>query len=345
MHTDDRRSRAPQTREDDRGQRRLDSPQAVAHACHDSRASRARGPGRGVHVGSHEGRPGSGETSPLRRGLEVRSDPERGVACPSAARDGGPGRPRASPWNVGPRAVPLDAAGDLVGRPDSENRTRRSAGEASSDLARCLRACDRDGYPLVGWLDSPGSARGAGSGASRDRRSRRRHRICPRRGPRAHPEARSVSRSAPHTRPDDDGLEGARLVPRPSRSSPLRSQRQCRADRVVGRARGRRLVAAPRRRDRVPAARGRGTRAVQAVEAEAARVRAGSAKAASRLASCRRFSASWRIFNCHPDPQRPTSRPSAGRSPWRSRAAGSGTSPRRSGRASRLASASPRDTP
>ena len=76
----------------------------------------------------------------------------------------------------------------------------------------------------------------------------------------------------PHARPDDHGLEGARLVPRPLRSGSLRLERQRRANGVVERQGRRRLVPAARRGDRVPASRGRRPGRLQTVETEAARV-------------------------------------------------------------------------
>ena len=56
----------------------------------------------------------------------------------------------------------------------------------------------------------------------------------------------TLGRAAPRTRPDDHGLEGARLVPRPARGPALRPQRQRRSDRVVRRPDRRRLGPAPR---------------------------------------------------------------------------------------------------
>ena len=69
-------------------------PSSLAHPRPVDSAESARGARRSIHVGSHEGRPGSLEATPLRHGLEIRGDPERRLACASAARDGGPDRPR-----------------------------------------------------------------------------------------------------------------------------------------------------------------------------------------------------------------------------------------------------------
>ena len=68
---------------------------------------------------------------------------------------------------------------------------------------------------------------------------------------------RAVRGAAADARPDDDGLEGARLVPRPARPDALRLERQRRPDGLVGRPHRRRLEPAPRRRDRARPARGR----------------------------------------------------------------------------------------
>ena len=84
-----------------------------------------------------------------------------------------------------------------------------------------------------------------------------------------------------------------------------------------------------------------GREAVQAVEAEAARVATwlGDVRfSPGFLPPFQRALALRRARHASPQHQ---PRPWGGRSPWRSRAAGSATSPRRSGRASRLASASP----
>ena len=70
------------------------------------------------------------------------------------------------------------------------------------------------------------------------------------------PRARAVRGVAADTRPDHDGLEGARLVPRRARRDPVRLERQRRPDGLVGRTRRRRLEPAARRRDRARAARG-----------------------------------------------------------------------------------------
>ncbi len=68
---------------------------------------------------------------------------------------------------------------------------------------------------------------------------------------------RALGGPAAGARPDGDGLEGARLLPRRARAAPLRQQRQRRHDGLVGRP-GRRLLGPGRRR------RGRGPPAGEA---------------------------------------------------------------------------------
>ena len=71
------------------------------------------------------------------------------------------------------------------------------------------------------------------------------------RRPRSGRPARTVGRAAAGSRPDDDGLEAARVVPRPrDRRGGVRPQRQRRADGLGRRADRRRLGPAPRRDDR-----------------------------------------------------------------------------------------------
>ncbi len=68
------------------------------------------------------------------------------------------GRPRGT-WVSGQyRWVPLEA---WLDGPIPRSRARSSASGASPELARRLRARNRDRYPLVGWLDGPRSASGA----------------------------------------------------------------------------------------------------------------------------------------------------------------------------------------
>ncbi len=161
-------------------------------------------------------------------------------------------------------------------------------------LAR-VRARDRDRHSLVDGMDGTRGARRTRRRAARGRRSRRRSRIRPRRRPRARRAARALGRAAAHARPDDDGLEGARLVPRRSRRAAVRLERQRGPDRVVGRKGRRRLVAAAQTaRSCSGCSRTSAETPSAAVETEAARVASGSATSASRPASCRRSSASWR---------------------------------------------------
>ena len=74
------------------------------------------------------------------------------------------------------------------------------------------------------------------------------------------PEPEPWAAFLPVARPDRDGLEGARLVPRRARCDALRPERKRRPDGVVERSRRRRLGGAEGRRGRLPSARGRGCR-------------------------------------------------------------------------------------
>ena len=76
---------------------------------------------------------------------------------------------------------------------------------------------------------------------------RRRDRLAAARRPRGGHPRRALGRPAARARPDRDGLEVARLLPRPARAAPLRQQRQRRHHRLVGRP-DRRLLGAGRRR-------------------------------------------------------------------------------------------------
>ncbi len=93
------------------------------------------------------------EAPALRRGLEVRSHPERRLAPAPAAGDGASARPRPSPRNLGQRAVPVGADGELARRRSPGDGKCGGAGGASSTLAGGVRAGDRDRHPLVDWLD------------------------------------------------------------------------------------------------------------------------------------------------------------------------------------------------
>ena len=153
------------------------------------------------------------------------------------ARRRGRDRPRRERRPLAHLAAALDADGGLAGR-----RTR-PAMKADEGYAELVRRWLRSFGPgteadLVWWLGGT-KARGprrAGLGrGGRGLARRRRHRLgAPRRrGPGG--RGRAVGGAAAGARPDGDGLEGARLLPRSARPAPLRHQRQRRDDGLVGR--------------------------------------------------------------------------------------------------------------
>ena len=128
------------------------------------------------------------------------------------------GRPRGS---VDQPAVPLGDDRGLARRADRGAGGRGGAGRAAAPLARGLRAGHRERHALVDRLDAEGDARRARRGATHRGRSRRRDRLRARGRPRADARSRAVCGAAADARPDDDGLEGARLVPRRARGPTL----------------------------------------------------------------------------------------------------------------------------
>ena len=142
------------------------------------------------------------------------------------------GRP---PRRLDARPVPLGA------RTGSGRRAGYDLpGRAAPPLARVVRAGDRDRRPLVDRLDCARGARSARGRSSRRRRPGRVIRARPRGRPRARPAARAVGVPPADPRPDDDGLEGTGLVPRPACRAALRPERERRPDRLVERPRRRR---------------------------------------------------------------------------------------------------------
>ncbi len=164
------------------------------------------------------------------------------------------GRPRGSWISPQFRWVTTE---DWLGGPIEELDVAAAQAELVRRWLAAFGPGDRDRHPLVDGLDRPRGTRGTGRSPACRGRPRRLDRLRPRRRSRARGAARPVGGAAPDARPDDDGLEGARVVPRPARAGALRHERQRRADGLVGRPRRRRLVTAARRRDRLPAPRGR----------------------------------------------------------------------------------------
>src|SRR5437763_1885657 len=107
----------------------------------------------------------------------------------------------------------------------------------------------------AGWLVEVGDATvRARCGRGRPRRG---YRTAARRRRRAGTPGGALDRAAARARPDGDGLDQPRLVPRPARRRPVRPHRKRRPDGVVRRSRRRRLGAERLRRGALPAAGGR----------------------------------------------------------------------------------------
>ena len=98
----------------------------------------------------------------------------------------------------------------------------------------------------TGWTLGETRRALARCGRRRGRAGRRRPGGRARRRPRTGRGAETVGGASARARPDDDGLERARLVPRRARAVALRQQRERRADRLGGRAHRRRLGASAR---------------------------------------------------------------------------------------------------
>ena len=173
---------------------------------------------------------------------------------------------------------PLDADGPVAGR-----RTRRAGPARTGTPSWCAA-----GWPpsapaptddLQWWLGATRPVRSS----TRWRRSRPsrcpstgRHRLGAARRPRRAGAGRAVGGAAAGARPDPDGLEAARLLPRPRHVPYLfDTQRQRRHHRLVGRP-GRRLLGAGRRRGgaRGPCARTSGRTARRRSRTEAERLTA-----------------------------------------------------------------------
>ena len=143
----------------------------------------------------------------------------------------------------------LDRGGGLARRGARGPRRAGGLRGAGRPLARALRPRHRGRHRLVAGFDEGCGASRAG-GHRRDRRRARRWQrgVGASGGLREGRCTRTVGRPPPRARPDDDGLEGARLLPRRARLADLRPQRQRRTDRVVERPDRRRLDP-DRRRD------------------------------------------------------------------------------------------------
>ena len=146
-----------------------------------------------------------------------------------------PHRARTSARHVDREPVALGAVRLVVRR--AAPRARRDGGShrARPPLARLVRPGHDDRPRLVDGAHlgpGQGGARGGRSGRGRARR-RAGARAARRR--RAGVLSGSVCSAPARPRPDDDGLEGARVVPGGSRADAVRPERQRRPDGVVGR--------------------------------------------------------------------------------------------------------------
>ena len=314
--------------------------------------------GRGVRGRALPRRAHAAREVPLRRGHDVGGQPEHDQLGAVPARRRGTDRARPPAWQLDGQPVELGTRIVVASarRSVSSSRMRRVPSWRAAGCGAYGPATVADLKWWSGWS------------------------LTQTRAPHSQQSARSRSTSTAQpgvVLPDDTEATpaaeplGSACCPRSTRrswagrsgrgtsaitSAPLfDTQRQRRTDGLVGRADHRRLDSAARRRDRLPPARGRRRRRdARRSRPRPRRSRAGSASCASRPASPRRSTASSpregdprvaaRLRG--PGLARPSSpSPSAGRSPWRSRAAGSATCPRRSGTASRHASASRPGTP
>ncbi len=331
VHADDRRPRAPPARADDLGQRHLVAARGVAHGVHCRRRER-----RSRSAARHS-RETSSPTVPVARPSGFAWPPARGSRRPRASARASF---RSSRWRAGSSGAVLADAGSAASTggcrstPGWAARSRAMAQRAAHrrappTLARRLRAGDRDRHALVDGLDGPRGARSA-RGRARMRssistaRPATSSRTTSSRPSGSEPSAALLPTLDPTTMGWKErdwylGEHASLLFDSNGNAGPtvwwdgrvVGGWSQRRDGEIVFRAargrgpRGGRRRWKPRRRASPP----------------------GSATSASRPASCRRSSAGWR----------PSPRPSGGRSPSRSRAAGSATCPRRSGRASRRA--------
>ena len=177
-----------------------------------------------------------------------------------------------STWASGTRATSACRAGSCcslasTGRSCAAGRAGR--GSAASTAGRrwpagsgarcpsCRRPRPRPSSSGAGWRVSVPAPRRTSAGGPAGRRARFAPRwrrvgavevdldgqagLRPPRRPGADAGARALGRPPPLARPDDDGLEGARLVPGRPQGRPLRHERQRRADDLGRRADRRRL--------------------------------------------------------------------------------------------------------
>ena len=152
-------------------------------------------------------------------------------------------------WRVGP--APLDAAGQLAGGGPARTAGRgRGLPRPGRSLAGAVRSRHRDRPGVVAGRHQGGRAPCARRPRGRGGRPSTRAPpagCCPTTSTTSPAGGRRGA--AAGARPDPDGLEGARLLPRPGRRPPpVRHQRQRRHHRLVGRPRGGLLGPGRRRR-------------------------------------------------------------------------------------------------
>ncbi len=248
--------------------------------------SHAPGQG-GRRQGAHRGRRGLGRTRPARpcwpscaapattaelRGADARTGPQARAGGRQELRRHVPGRAPGAldPGRRRPRG-PRGERGRLEGLPAAVDRAassgcpdlpRTAPGRRGVRRARARAGCGPSGRaPRPTWSGGWGRPRRAVRAALVDvgavevaARGRRAGLAAPRR-PRRGGAAGAVGGAAACARPDHDGLEGPRVLPRRARGLGVRRQRQRRPERLVVRADRRRLAPGRRRhRARRPAA-------------------------------------------------------------------------------------------
>ena len=245
VHADDRRAGAEAPRGIRRAERRLGRSRRLDRRGGRRRAPRGRGAGRGVHDRRRAGRAAPGdEAAP---GAGTRWEVTASAASrllPLLAADGAlvRGRPRTS-WTNGQYAV--GCARETGSAPSSSGS---NLPDAQAELLRVwLRrsgpATETDIRWWTGWTRTGGPRSAGGRTPRRGRPGRLRSASCSPTTWARPPPPEPWAALLPTLDPTTMGWK-ERVVPRPARLRALRRERQRRPDRLVGRTRRRRLVAA-----------------------------------------------------------------------------------------------------
>ena len=146
----------------------------------------------------------------------ARADPARGRGRDRPRRNAGHWRLSRPRWTADVRL----AGRRTAGRPRSDE----GYAELVRPLAAHVRPRHRGRPRVVAGRDegAPSGPRCAGARRGRGVAGRRRHRLGAARRRRPGGRRRAVGGAAAGARPDGDGLEGARLLPRPARAAPVR---------------------------------------------------------------------------------------------------------------------------